>query len=158
MFKESKSNSETNETKKMRRRPSRLLVAAVGSVTVVMAIAGCDSEKINYGEANPQVTAVTIQDEAILRTEPLLNTSDNITELDKVKLDSTVASKTIPTPDGVYETSNNNGKWFGIKASDFPEGFGDAKNDTDGIIWVNEAKAKENKAPSQTPTLTTLVK
>lgn len=152
MFKESKSKSETNETKKMPRRPSRLLVAAVGSVTVAMAIAGCDSEKINYGEANPQVTAVTIQDEAILRTEPLLNTSDNITELHKV------ASETIPTPDGVYETSNNNGKWFGIKASDFPEGFGDAKNDTDGIIWVNEAKAKENKAPSQTPTLTTLVK
>ncbi|MEP7205101.1 MAG: hypothetical protein ABI716_02820 [Candidatus Saccharibacteria bacterium] len=122
-------------------------LAAIGALATVV-LTGCSDTPKDYGEKNPKVSSVSLDNGARIRNDPFVGSSPEFDSLIRtVDLNNLANSIDIPTPGGVYEQRDANGEWYGIPAADFPAGS-EMKDDSDGIVWVNDAKARENESPN----------
>ena len=107
---------------------------------------------VNYGEKDPAVTSLQLQDGARIRTAPTVpnhNSPENDTFLSTISradLEEYFSDNTIDIlVDGIYTKQNNNGEWYGFNAEYIEEALPNANVpthlDRDGIIWVNEQSA-----------------
>lgn len=112
---------------------------AFGLVAHAMAgISGGNSDPTKYAPDH-ETTSVTLESGANIRHDPSV-------PKDETPIETVGEEMTIATPDGAYyATEYHNGQWVGVKATDIPD-F-DARNDNDGIVWVNvdAGKASANK-------------
>lgn len=143
------SNIEYRKTSEFYRNKKNKLIAA-GSLTLALLSSGCSSANFNYGEPNPNDTSMTLDQDGLIRTEPVVSQQGEDNIIYKIDLGGIANQVTIDTPGGVYESSNGDGKWFGIPAKDLPKKFTAEHQDTDGIYWVNEIKAKVGLIPNKT--------
>lgn len=142
-------NNDTSKSPETSPRKKAKVLAALGGA--VFLLAGCSESSQDYGTQNPEVTAITIEDGANVRSNPAVGSyPETDTLIHKVELDEISDEIIVATPKGVYEHSDADGKWFGIPATDLPKGFITENEDADGIYWVNEAKASENLIPNKT--------
>jgi len=142
-------NNDTSKSPETSPRKKAKVLAALGGA--VFLLAGCSESSQDYGTPNPNATSVTIEDGANVRSNPAVGSYPEIdTLIHKVELDKISDKITVSTPNGVYEHSDADGKWFGISATDLPKTFTAENKDADGIYWINEAKASENLIANKT--------
>lgn len=101
---------------------------------------GSDSPE-KFGQNNPSIGSVIIEDEAPFRYDPAAGTGENNNLIQEFNTEN---PKKIYTPNGVYIKKDEiNGDFYGIKSQDLEKaipGFDD-KGDNDDTVWVNSQKA-----------------
>jgi hypothetical protein len=123
------------------------IATALGCVLVVGNMSALDKPPVAPFSRNidTKVGSVTVENGAQLRAEPVSDPAYNTNILLEVHPVGATKTIDIPTPDGVREFVNQDGKWFGIETADLPAEFQPAvKNDRDKIVWLNENEAVEN--------------
>lgn len=143
------SHEARDRRKKRVRRPLATL-ALIGFVTpvIVTNLLNISNEARVGGDMsnetpNPDIGSVQIFDGATVRSDPYKGDGFDSNRLDDVD-SGTDEATTIFTPKGVRISVDNNGTWYGIPAEDLTAALPtvNATDDRDGIVWVNEQRAK----------------
>lgn len=111
---------------------STALVATIGAT----AVAGCS--QADYDRFEDDFTegsfTLVIEEGGRIRENPYVGSSpESDTLINELEEETQVV-----LGDGVYITENNNGEWYGIPVDALDKTI----DDDDGLIWVNEQKAK----------------
>jgi hypothetical protein len=152
-------NSESYITKNEKNKSKNLGMKILALIaTIGVSISGCSFIKEmergsenpkKYGELDPSVIQVLIEDGANLRFDPYY-ASDGSNLIEQ----NIGGSVTVETPNGAYLTNQDeysrDGTWVGVSVEDIKNAMPnfDDKNDKDGWVWINEQKSKvikENK-------------
>lgn len=137
-----KNETEAGHTTKRERRFGRAAakLLAIGALTTVTAMGvnhlvnGGENQPNpeHFGQLDPSITQIHLDEGATLRSAPFTDQIDNATSVRKID-----KSRDVETADGVYVTDNENGKWYGISVSDMKVDL----NAGIVTVWVNEQTA-----------------
>ena len=127
-------------------RKSALALGVVASVAV--GFAGCATASaeaqrgsVYDGSIHPDITSINLENGANIRSEPRVKDDDFTIRLDTLELGDGKFI-TVPTPEGAYVDTDNNGAWYGIPVSELTDVANvHVDGDGDGIVWVNQQKA-----------------
>lgn len=96
-----------------------------------------------FGEINPQIASITLQQEANLRYDPVVAGGE-----DNNIIESTEKPIHIETNGDVrVHADEANGDWYGIPVAEVRKADPTFKDhgDKDGVVWVNQQGASVNK-------------
>lgn len=152
---ETRGNFRLNGRGKVVLGSAALLLAAGGAVAFSSHESGSNDPDKIFGESDTTISKIEINGDGVnLRSDPSIpNPKDGIQNVvAKINVQDTgsgdVSTKnfsiTVDTDDGVHTYEDANGTWYGINKKDLEKSVPGVKNanDSDGVIWVNEQRAK----------------